>query len=82
MRQLDVTVHETRLRALDEIATEFGAVDILINNAGVGIVGSLEQLDDAALQAQRLSSSPRKGSARRSPRQRQQRLLSTARITA
>lgn len=52
VRQLDVTDRDTRLRALDEVASEFGTIGILINNAGVGIAGSLEQLDDAALQAQ------------------------------
>jgi NAD(P)-dependent dehydrogenase (short-subunit alcohol dehydrogenase family) len=52
VRQLDVTDRGSRLQALDEIAAEFGTVGVLINNAGVGIAGSLEQLEDAALQAQ------------------------------
>jgi NAD(P)-dependent dehydrogenase (short-subunit alcohol dehydrogenase family) len=52
VRELDVTDPTTRLRALDEVAAEFGTIDILVNNAGISVPGSLEQLDDAALQTQ------------------------------
>ena len=52
VRELDVTDRATRLRALDEVTAEFGTIDILVNNAGTSVAGSLEQLDDAALQSQ------------------------------
>jgi NAD(P)-dependent dehydrogenase (short-subunit alcohol dehydrogenase family) len=52
VRELDVTDAATRLRVLDEVAAEFGTVGILVNNAGSSVAGSLEQLGDAALQAQ------------------------------
>ena len=52
VRELDVTDRATRLRVLDEVAAEFGTIGVLVNNAGLSVAGSLEQLDDAALQAQ------------------------------
>jgi NAD(P)-dependent dehydrogenase (short-subunit alcohol dehydrogenase family) len=52
VRELDVTDRAARLRALDEVAAEFGAIDMLVNNAGLSVAGSLEQLEDAALRAQ------------------------------
>ena len=52
VRELDVTDRDARLRCLDEVVAEFGTIDILVNNAGISVAGSLEQLDDAALQKQ------------------------------
>jgi NAD(P)-dependent dehydrogenase (short-subunit alcohol dehydrogenase family) len=52
VRELDVTDRATRLRVLDEVAAEFGTIGILVNNVGRSVAGSLEQLDDEALQAQ------------------------------
>ncbi|HKT04557.1 MAG TPA: SDR family NAD(P)-dependent oxidoreductase [Rugosimonospora sp.] len=52
VRTLDVTDRDGARRCLDEVEAEFGPIGILVNNAGRGIGGTLEQLDDAALQEQ------------------------------
>lgn len=52
VRRLDLTDRDGARRCLDEVVTEFGPVEILVNNAGRGVAGTLEQLDDAALQDQ------------------------------
>ena len=51
VRALDVTDRDGARRCLDEVEADFGPVAILVNNAGRSIGGTLEQLDDAALQA-------------------------------
>ncbi|WP_371503184.1 SDR family NAD(P)-dependent oxidoreductase [Kitasatospora sp. NBC_00374] len=33
--------------AVDAVATRFGRLDILVNNAGVGVVGPIEEIDEA-----------------------------------
>jgi NAD(P)-dependent dehydrogenase (short-subunit alcohol dehydrogenase family) len=50
VRALDVTDRDGARRCLDEIEADFGPIGILVNNAGRGIAGTLEQLSDAALQ--------------------------------
>ena len=40
---LDVNKKETILKAIDEIITSEGRIDILINNAGMGITGAIEE---------------------------------------
>ncbi|RBQ15608.1 short-chain dehydrogenase [Spongiactinospora rosea] len=50
VRGLDVTDRAGAVRCLDEVAEEYGPVGILVNNAGQCIAGTLEELDDAALQ--------------------------------
>jgi NAD(P)-dependent dehydrogenase (short-subunit alcohol dehydrogenase family) len=52
VRALDVTDRDGARRCLDEVEADFGPIGILVNNAGRGIGGTLEQLDDAALQEQ------------------------------
>ena len=50
VRALDVTDRDGARRCLDDVEADFGPIGILVNNAGRGIAGTLEQLDDAALQ--------------------------------
>ncbi|WP_061961950.1 SDR family NAD(P)-dependent oxidoreductase [Demequina flava] len=45
--EADVTDTESVTAAIETVANELGGVDILINNAGIGAVGSVEGLDDA-----------------------------------
>lgn len=52
IRKLDVTDRDGARRCLDEVASEFGPIEILVNNAGRGVAGTLEQLDDGLLQDQ------------------------------
>jgi NAD(P)-dependent dehydrogenase (short-subunit alcohol dehydrogenase family) len=52
VRALDVTDRDGARRCLDEVEADFGPIGILVNNAGLSIAGTLEQLDDAALQEQ------------------------------
>jgi NAD(P)-dependent dehydrogenase (short-subunit alcohol dehydrogenase family) len=52
VRALDVTDHDGAARCVDEVLHTYGRLDILINNAGRGSVGSLEQLSMADLRAQ------------------------------
>jgi NAD(P)-dependent dehydrogenase (short-subunit alcohol dehydrogenase family) len=41
---LDVTREDQIDAALDEAFTRFGRVDVLVNNAGIGLVGALEEM--------------------------------------
>lgn len=52
VRALDVTDRAAAERCVSQLQGEYGAVEVLVNNAGQGSVATLEQLDDAALQAQ------------------------------
>lgn len=49
---LDVTDRVSLDACLSAVRSELGEVEVLVNNAGRGLVGTLEQLDDAALQGQ------------------------------
>lgn len=49
---LDVTDAAQAGRCVQDVVDRYGRLDLLVNNAGRGRVGSLEQLDDAALQDQ------------------------------
>jgi NAD(P)-dependent dehydrogenase (short-subunit alcohol dehydrogenase family) len=46
---LDVTQEEQIDSALDAAVTRFGRIDVLVNNAGVGLVGALEEMSLADL---------------------------------
>src|ERR1700761_4495844 len=48
---LDVTKPAEIERALGEAQQRFGAIDVLVNNAGFSIVGALEETSDAELRA-------------------------------
>lgn len=50
--KLDVTVQEDAEKAVAEAIARFGTIDVLINNAGYGIVGALEETSDDELRAQ------------------------------
>jgi 2-keto-3-deoxy-L-fuconate dehydrogenase len=46
----DVADRASLDRAMEQVATEFGGIDILINNAGISAVGGVEANDDAEWQ--------------------------------
>jgi NAD(P)-dependent dehydrogenase (short-subunit alcohol dehydrogenase family) len=50
--QLDVTQPDSRNSAIETILAESGAIDILINNAGYGLMGPLLELEPEALRSQ------------------------------
>ena len=45
--QADVSDLSSVTSAIDAVATEFGGIDIVINNAGIGAIGSVETIDEA-----------------------------------
>lgn len=49
--ELDVTDEASIERCLEEVARTLGPLDSLVNNAGAGRVGTLEQLDLASIEA-------------------------------
>ncbi len=52
VRPLDVTSSEERLAVVEEAATDWGGVDVLINNAGVSYRAVVEHISDADRLAQ------------------------------
>ncbi|MGN6126094.1 MAG: SDR family NAD(P)-dependent oxidoreductase [Humibacter sp.] len=52
IRALDVVDHTAAARLVDEVIADHGRVDVLVNNAGRGGVGTAEQLSMAQIQAQ------------------------------
>ena len=45
--EADVSNPASVQRAVDTVAAEFGGIDIVINNAGVGVQGTIETVDEA-----------------------------------
>lgn len=52
IRALDVVDHSAAVRLVEEVLREHGSIDVLVNNAGQGSVGTAEQLSMAQIQAQ------------------------------
>ncbi len=49
--KLDVTSKADRINAVDLAIRKFSRVDVLVNNAGYGILGAVEEIDEAPLRA-------------------------------
>ena len=50
--QLDVTDDISITRAIDTVINESGKVDVLVNNAGYGLIGSIEDMPEEELKEQ------------------------------
>lgn len=50
--QLDVIDDESLKNAIDHVTSEAGRIDVLVNNAGYGLVGALEELSMEEIKAQ------------------------------
>lgn len=51
-RRLDVAVRDDVFRVVDEVAATVGTPDVVVNNAGYGLVGAVEELSEEELRAQ------------------------------
>ncbi len=49
--ELNVTMPDQARAAVDEAEARFGAIDVLVNNAGYGYVGAIEEGEDADVRA-------------------------------
>jgi short-subunit dehydrogenase len=52
IRGLDVVDHKAAARVVDEVLADHGRIDVLVNNAGQGCVGTAEQLSLQTIRAQ------------------------------
>jgi NAD(P)-dependent dehydrogenase (short-subunit alcohol dehydrogenase family) len=52
VQKLDVTVPNDAVTAVKAAVARFGRIDVLINNAGSGIIGAVEETPDAEFRAQ------------------------------
>ncbi|ARN84923.1 oxidoreductase [Candidatus Nucleicultrix amoebiphila] len=50
--QMDVTHPDEIKKALDEVLKRFGRIDVLVNNAGYGLLGAIEEISDQEARAQ------------------------------
>ena len=50
--QLDVIDDESLKNAIDQVTSEAGRIDVLVNNAGYGLIGALEELSMEEIKAQ------------------------------
>ena len=50
--QLDVTDDISITKAIDTVINESGRIDVLVNNAGYGLIGSIEDMSEEELKAQ------------------------------
>lgn len=52
VKQLDVRDEASINRAVDELLSETGRIDLLVNNAGYGLIGALEDIDMSQMRDQ------------------------------
>jgi len=52
LMQLDVTVKESVGKAFEQVKSGFGAVDVVVNNAGYGVDGVFEAMSDDVIEKQ------------------------------
>jgi len=50
--ELDITQPETIQQAMTEVIAEFGKIDVIVNNAGIGMYGALELTPDTDIDRQ------------------------------